>query len=79
MTKPFKLNVYELKNETWEWQGKSVKIGKMNIGQLEQCLNFIKSNKVKSNIFGKPKEHWKDVFSQMITHKSNSNINYIIN
>lgn len=68
----------QIKYETWTWNGKQVKLQSMNIGQLEQCLSFIKNTKIKNNIFGKSKEYWKDVFSQMITYKSNDSINYII-
>ena len=73
-----KLTLNQIRNETWNWKGKEVKLGYMNIGQLEQCLSFIKSGKVKNNIFGKSKEHWKDVFNHMIKYKSDDSINYII-
>lgn len=67
----------EYKEKVWNWQGKETKLKNMNIGQLEQCLKYIKNSRFKKVIFGEDKQYWLNAIPNMIKERSNNNINYI--
>lgn len=67
----------EYGNLDWKWRGKDYKLKNMAIGQLEQCLKFIKESK-RQVIFGNNKRYLITAIKEVIKDRSDKDYCYLV-
>ena len=77
------MNINQTKNKEneilWSWKGKNIPITKLDVAQLENCINYTKRLPNNGVLFGKSKQYWLNHLNNVIVQKYANNTNTIMN